>query len=70
MSQKESLKGDALVNRVVLLVMEVITFTMMLGYMSDYSAGNTSLRYFLIFELAAVATFVLLPVVYKKNLTR
>ena len=67
MSQKEFLRGDALVNRVVLLVMEVITFTMMLGYMSDYSAGNTSLRYFLIFELAAAATFVLLPVVYKKS---
>lgn len=68
MSQKkDSLKGDALVNRVVLLVMEVITFTMMLGYVSDFSAGITSLRYFLIFQLAAMVTFVLLPIVYKKS---
>lgn len=64
--EKKALKGDALVNKVVLIIMEIINISLIGGYISDYFTGTSSLLYFVVFEIAAVTTFILVPVAYMK----
>jgi len=66
MNNKNELKGDALVNKVVLIVMEIINVALILGFVSDYLTGTSSLAYFVIFEISAITTFILVPIAYKK----
>lgn len=63
----EKLKGDALVNKVALIIIEIINTALILGYISDYLTGTSTLGYFVTFEAAALATFIILPIVYKKQ---
>lgn len=63
--EKKVLKGDALVNKVVLIVMEIINIALIFGYISDFLTGTSPLAYFVIFELAAVTTFIVVPMAYK-----
>lgn len=65
-NKKESLKGDALVNKVALIIIEIINAALILGYISDFQSGNAPLAYFVLFEIAAISTFILLPLIYKK----
>ena len=59
------LKGDALVNKVVLIIIEVICAALIFGYISDYMAGYSKKSYFIVFELVAIATAVIMPITYK-----
>lgn len=63
--KKAQLKGDALVNKVALILIEIINIALIFGYISDFFAGNASVGYFVTFEAAAITTFVVLPIVYK-----
>ncbi len=64
-TKKGPLKGDALVNKVVLIVMEIINTALIFGYISDFLTGTSTLLYFVIFEIAAISTFFLVPIAYK-----
>ncbi len=64
--EKKVLKGDALVNKVVLIIMEIINVSLILGYISDFLNESASIVYFVVFEIAAVFTFIAVPVAYKK----
>ncbi len=66
-NEKIELKGDALVNKVVLIVIEIINIALIFGYISDYMTGTSTLAYFISFEIAAIATAIIVPVMYKKN---
>ena len=64
---KKPLKGDALVNKVALIVIEVISIALILGYISDFLVGNASIVYFVVFEIAAVLSAIIIPITYKKK---
>lgn len=64
-NKKEIIKGDALVNKVALIIIEIINISLILGYISDYMTGTSSLWYFVVFEICAVITFIMVPVAYK-----
>lgn len=66
-NKKVELKGDALVNKVTLIIIEIINTALILGYLSDFASGNAAVPYFVTFEVAAISSFFVLPVVYKKN---
>ena len=66
MENKQTLKGDALVNKVVLIVIEIINCALIFGYISDYLTGTAPLSYFVVFEIAAIITFFAIPIAYKK----
>ena len=63
--RKAPLKGDALVNKVALIVIEIICVALIFGYISDYIAGYASKIYFIIFEITAILTAIIIPVTYK-----
>ena len=63
--RKAPLKGDALVNKVALIVIEIICVALIFGYISDYIAGYASKIYFIIFEITAILTAIIIPITYK-----
>jgi len=63
--EKKKLKGNALVNKVALIVIEVICWALILGYVSDFMAGNSTVVYFALFEVAAILTAIVVPITYK-----
>jgi len=63
---RNQLTGDALVNKVALIVIQVINIALIFGYEADYLTGTSKLWYFLTFEVAAIATFIIIIVAYKK----
>lgn len=65
MGRRNVLKGDALVNKVVLIIIEIICAALIFGYISDYVAGYSKKSYFIVFEIAAIATAVIMPLSYK-----
>jgi len=46
--------------------MEIINVSLILGYISDFMNENASIIYFIVFEMAAITTFIMVPVAYKK----
>ena len=52
--RKAPLKGDALVNKVALIVIEIIFVALIFAYIPDYIAGYASKIYFIIFEITAI----------------
>jgi len=64
---KKVLKGEALVNKVALIVIEIINLALIFGYISDFATGTAGLVYFIVFEVAAVTAFFTVMYYYYKK---
>lgn len=64
-TKKRRLEGDALVNKVALIILEIINASLFFGYISDYMAGNATAVYFALVEAATIFCAVAVPIVYK-----
>ncbi len=65
--QKKQLTGDALVNKVALIIFEVIVWALILGYISDYLTGTAPFLYFVAFEAVALTSSLTVAIVYRAN---